>query len=217
LPHRQTAGDQNDARDANAAFFQRLRRSGGAPRAVALAGDEERCVQEIESRPKRPDELGGGCDVAECVVELGRVLRLRRSREPRADRIDEDEIGERQPRRVVVVQLERHRRGMRRVVWRAQPSRTEADEVHGRRVRPGTSIPYEDQGPLRLTRRPIHRVRHESEMTVHLTGVVVADRQEADARGITQHRSVDTNLMTRGRQIRLLKCRSLLRTRSRDK
>src|SRR5262245_29043216 len=106
---------------------------------------------------------------------------------------------------------------MRRIVWSAQPPRTEPDKVRRRRVGTGATVPHEDHRARCLSGLPVQRIRHETKVAVHVARFVGANRDQADARRVAQNRSVDADLVTGGRKLRLLKRRVLLSVRNRDK
>ena len=176
---------------------------------------KSRRVPRVEPRGVDADELGDRGDVTQRVVELGAVLRLRRTAEAGADRIDEDQVGKWQPRAFVVLQLAFAGRRAGRVMRGPDPLRAEAGQVQEHRVRPGAAVPEKRERPLRLRGRRVERVCHKEHVAVGLAGLVRADRQQARASRIRKRAAANVELMSCGRGLRVARVphtrRALLR------
>src|SRR4029078_3589496 len=75
-----------------------------SPHAVALAGEVHGSVPRVETRSIRANEFDRRGTIADEAVEIVGVLGLCWPAEPRADWIDEYEIGRIEPRRLIVLE-----------------------------------------------------------------------------------------------------------------
>src|SRR4029453_17219518 len=151
--------EEDDAAHVGSSRLQRLSYSGSARHAVALAGEEQRCIERIESRAVDANELGYRLGVSARLIELRRVLRARGAAVPGTDRVDEHEVGLLQPRSGVRLDdPARAVAGLRPRWWR-NALRPEADQMDERGVRAGPTVPGERDRAGRVAARAIERVR----------------------------------------------------------
>ena len=162
---RREAGDLERRRDEDRAvepdarrLLQLAREPSHAVAAVALARDEDRRAPAAVLREPAAHELAQRLEVAlvaEVLLRIGRALvrlaavlavrllvRFDHAAEARPHRIDEHEIGEREPRRLVLDEAWRHRR-QRPVGREVDALRAHCSHVQVRRCRAGPAVEHE--------------------------------------------------------------------------
>src|ERR1019366_9103691 len=152
--------------------------------AVAFSSEEERCIKCAEPLPINTNKLCHRFGIANCIEELCRVFRFRKPAVSRADRIDEDQVGEVEPGLLVVLQvrLNRQRRAGRVRGTHLQAPGPEAHQLHLRRGRAGSPVPDKRQWPRWITGRTIQGVRDEKHVSVRFIGNII-DYRKAARRG----------------------------------
>ena len=200
--HRHATRNEQDSGHRHAGFLQSLGCAGGPPRPIALTPNEEWRIPGIETGHKEAYEFGDvGC-VFPRTVELVRVLRLRRSTEPGADGIDEDEVGELQPGAIVGLEHTVAIRRIERSVRRANAFGPEPQKVHQHGVGAGAAVPQEGQWPRLRRSATVQLVIREEDVPPYFAGFVQANRQPARVCGILQESAVDRYRVPSGGKLR---------------
>ena len=173
---RREAGDLERRRDEDRAvqadarrLLQHAREPTDAIAAVALARDEDRRAPAAVLGEPAPHELAERLEVAlvpEVLLRVGRVVGLARRPwpspffsgsitrlKPVPTGIDEHEVGEREPRRLVLDEPRRHRR-QRPVRREVDALRPDGAHVQVRRRRARAAVEDERHGPVAIARPP---------------------------------------------------------------
>ncbi len=165
----------------DAPFLQRVRDARGPAGSPALARENHRSADSIMQYQPAAYELRDRGNIADGAVELVLVGRAGRTAEPRADRIDHDQVGGGKPRVGIVDQL-RSLQQLRACDVEMQP--------RGRSAR--TTVPYEHHWPFGRGLGSVRRIEH---VPVRLPGRDITDGDTPDLRRICQLAAANPHLV----------------------
>src|SRR5262249_38655310 len=170
------AGNQNAL-----VALQRTRSLDGTEAAIALAKKKLRRTGAVIAGDIECDGLGHGTRVAANAPEILAIVRLDRAAPACPDRVDQDEVREREPSLRVVAQG--RARSIVTVRTKIENSRSDEAEMQKRRCRPGATVKYEREWPVGTA--ILHHVSGVKDRCGLLAGLIVK-RKSAGSRCIGQ-------------------------------
>src|SRR5215831_20123717 len=165
--------------------FERFGNERAAGDTVAFADEIERRFVDVVPEAIDANELGDRFGIAAALVKLRGVFGLHRAAIAGADGVDEDEVGEGEPRILVVDERSAGGRQARHGAGgESDAPGSETEEMDKAGVGAGAAIPQKSERARRRPGWPIERVRDVEHVGVDVAGVVIADRNEASLGGV---------------------------------